>query len=250
MQRRIQQTNSYRQTVHNREQVNKVLLLIRQQTSQSFSAAFFIVGQNHRTHIGNTVCIKEHMFRTSQTDTFGTKVASLLGIFRRFGISTDFHRFDFVNPSHQLAEITRHFYLNSRNFAFNNLAFGTVQRYPVAFFNNNAGLCRHRFGLIINNNVGRTGNARRTHTACNNRRVRSHTAARCNNALRSMHTADIFRRSFVTDKDYFFTSASPFFSIFRIKYGTTYSSSWRSRKTGCDNFLFGFRIKHRVQQLV
>jgi len=65
-----------------------------------------------------------------------------------------------------------------------------------------------------------------------------------------MHTADVFRRSFVTDKNNFFAFGSPGFGIFSIKDGTADGSSRRSRQTSGNNFFLGFRIKHRVQQLV
>ena len=163
VQRRIKQTNRYRQTVHNFEQVFEILLLVRQQTSQSLTAAFFVLRQNHGAHIRNSVSIKEHMFCTSQTDTFGTKIASCLSVFRCFGVSANTHGADFVNPAHQLTEVTAVcISFNCRNLAFDNLAFSTIQRYPVTFVNNNAGLGCHCLFGIINCNVGRTGNARCT----------------------------------------------------------------------------------------
>ena len=94
------------------------------------------------------------MFGTSQTDTFGTEVAGSLRIFRRFGIGTNAHGADFINPAHQLTEVAGvGISLNRRNFAFDNLAFGTVQRNPVTFFDNNAGLGSHGLLGIINGNI-------------------------------------------------------------------------------------------------
>ena len=96
----------------------------------------------------------------------------------------------------------------------------------------------------------RTGNAGSTHTAGNNRRVRGHTAASRNQTLGSMHTADIFRRSFQTNQDNFFALGSPSFGIFSRKDGLTDGSARRSGQTGCDYFFRSFGIQHRVQQLI
>ena len=190
------------------------------------------------------------MFGTGQTNTLSAEIASLFSIFRSFGIGADFHGFDFVNPRHQLAEVAGHFNRNGRNLAFDNLAFAAVQRYPVAFFNNGAGLGGHGFVFVADGNVMRTGNARRTHTAGNNGRVRGHAAAGGNNALGSMHAANVFRTCFITDKDNFFAFGSPSFGIFGIKDGTADGSAGAGRQTGSDNFLRSLRIQHRVQQLV
>ena len=134
------------------------------------------------------------MFCSGQTDTFSTKFQSLFSISRCFGISANMHGANFINPTHKATKITGIcISLNSRNFTFNNLTFTAVQRHPIAFFNASTRLCCHGFSGIINCNIRRTGNARRTHTTSHNGCVRSHTAACGNNTFRSVHTANIFR---------------------------------------------------------
>ena len=87
------------------------------------------------------------MFGTSQTDTLSTKVTSSLSIFRSFGIGANFQSADFINPAHQFTEVTAvGISFNGRNLTFNDLAFGTVQRYPIAFVNDNAAISGH--GLL------------------------------------------------------------------------------------------------------
>ena len=190
------------------------------------------------------------MFGTSQTNTLSTECQSLFSVSRCFSVSANVHCADFINPAHKCTEVTGHRCAYSRNFALNDLTFSTVQRYPIAFFNYNAAFCRHCFRFVVNSDVCRTRYARSTHTASNHSSVRSHTAASSNHTLRSVHTADIFRRSFVTDKDNFFTFSCPSFCIFGAEYGTTHSSTRRCRQTVSNNFFIGFRVQHWVQQLV
>ncbi len=78
MQRRIEQTNGYRQVLHGFENTFKVGTLDREQLLERFAAAFFVVGQDHFAHGFDAVTFEEHMFGTAKADSFCTEITGNL----------------------------------------------------------------------------------------------------------------------------------------------------------------------------
>ena len=62
MQRRVQQTNGYRQARHDSKQLGKVLFLHWQQLIQRLFAPGLFYRHDHLAHGHNTIFVKEHMF--------------------------------------------------------------------------------------------------------------------------------------------------------------------------------------------
>ena len=132
------------------------------------------------------------MFRTRQTDTFGTEITRLFGIFRCFGVRLYRQFFDFINPFHQRAEVSGQFNRYCRNLAFDNLALGAVNGNPVTFADNRTAGGLHSLGFIVDFDVRTARHTGRSHSACNHRRVRCHTATRRDNPLGRVHTRNVF----------------------------------------------------------
>ena len=61
MQRRIEQTDSYRQTVHGAEEPNKVRTLHGKQLLERGAAILFVIRQNHGPHVRNAILGEEHV---------------------------------------------------------------------------------------------------------------------------------------------------------------------------------------------
>ena len=106
VQRRIEQTNSYRTTFHSLEDTLKVSLLVRQYLGQSLATSFRIFCEDHLTHSFNFFTFKKHMFRTAKTDTYSTKVASYAGIMGSICIGTYLKFRILISQIHQFSKIS------------------------------------------------------------------------------------------------------------------------------------------------
>ena len=73
MQRRIEQTNGYRQAGHLAKDADEVAALQRQQFLQRFLASADAVRKNHLAHCGQSLIAKEHVLSATQADAFGAK---------------------------------------------------------------------------------------------------------------------------------------------------------------------------------
>ena len=109
-------------------------------------------------------------------------------------------------------------------------------------------------GLVvrIDNQFLASGNAAGTHAARNDRRVRGHAAAGCQDTLSGLHAFDILRRSLETDKNNLLALRSPFLGILRREDDLAACSARSSRKALADQFclLQSFLIKGSVKQCI
>ena len=235
MQRRIEQTDIHRTTVHCLEDALEVSFLIRQQFIKSFLTSFFVSSQDHFTHGDDLLVVEEHVFCTAQTDTYCTEVTCHLSVMRSISIGTYFQTGIFVTQAHQFGEITGKFGCFGNNFSLVNFTGTAVQRKEVTFFQqytvNFYGTC-----LIVYIDSACTGYTAFTHTSCHNCSVRSHTAASCQNTFSYGHTGQVFRRCFNTNQYDTTSVCTPFGSIFCEEDDLTACSTRRSRKTTCQDF--------------
>jgi 23S rRNA (uracil-5-)-methyltransferase RumA len=148
MQRWVEQTYVDRQSVHGLEDFLEVGFLVRQQFVEGFLAAFHVLSQNHFTHSYNLFVVEEHVFRTAQTDTYGTESTGILCVARCVGIGTDFQTGIFVAEFHQFGKVTRQFSRLSRNFSGIYISVGSVDGDVVTFFQYDS-VNFHRTGLVV-----------------------------------------------------------------------------------------------------
>ena len=249
VERRIQEPDGNRVAFQSFIQSFKVALLHRFDLSQSSFSFFNGVRADHFTECCDSVSFEEHVFGTAQTDTFSTQFTSLLRISRSICIGTNLHGSVLVCPAHNSAECTSDRSINSRDDTVIDVTSRTVDRDIVAFCEGLAS----QFKLLVffvHLDVAATGYAASTHTTSNNGSVRSHTATNSQDTLRSLHTGDVFRRSFQTNQNNLFALSVPSFCIISSKYNLTASSTRRSTQTLADrcSSLQSLCIELRVEQ--
>ena len=251
VQRRIEQADVNRATVHSFQNALEVGLLIWEQLSQCLFATFYGVGKNHFAHCHNLLIFEEHVFCTSKTDTLSAEVASYLSIVWSVGVGANLELGVLVAEVHKSLEVTRKFSSLGWDFAGIYLTGRTVERDVVAFVVN------HTFhfeglGLVVDVESACTRNAALTHTASHNSCVRSHTAASSEDTFSSRHTCQVFRRCFDADHDNAMAVVVPCLSVVGVEYDLTTCSTRRCRKTLCDGFCLLQRVlvEYRVKEFV
>ena len=251
VQRRIEQANRYGQPVHRFEQTFEVAALDRQQLGQRLAASGFVVGQDHFAYGLDAVAFEEHVLGTAQADTLSSEFERGLRVARRVGVRAHLQACVFVGQFHQFGEIAAHFGVDRAHFAFVDDARRSVQRNPVAFFVFFVAY-GNRAGLVVDLQVAGARNAALAHAARNDGRVRSHTAARGQNAVCGVHALQVFRRGFDADEDRLFTLFGPFFGVVGEEYDLPRSGARGGGQPLCDDVgLFQrFLVEYRVQQFV
>ena len=73
MKRRIEEADGGREAFQRLENAGEVGALEWQELSEGFAAALFIRGENHLAHRINTIALKEHVLRASESDAAGTE---------------------------------------------------------------------------------------------------------------------------------------------------------------------------------
>src|SRR5690554_493070 len=100
MQRRIQQTNSYRQTLHGLEDAFKVAFLERQKLSQCCFPSGGVIGKDHLPHEGRAIAFKEHVLSTAQSNAFSAKIKGSLTVMGCVSIGSDTEGSKLISPLH------------------------------------------------------------------------------------------------------------------------------------------------------
>ena len=121
MQRRIEITDGYRQSVHCLINALKVTTLHRQQLGKCFSSLSFGFGYDHFAHSLDAVTLKEHMLGTHQTDSLSPEGYCLCCILRCVSIRSDLQRTNLIRPFHKAFKITGNLCRNRFDFTSVNI---------------------------------------------------------------------------------------------------------------------------------
>ncbi len=73
VQRRVEQLDRDRQSLHDLEQPDEVLALHRKKFRERRAAALLIISENHFAHGENPVFIEKHVLGAAEADAFGAK---------------------------------------------------------------------------------------------------------------------------------------------------------------------------------
>ena len=251
VQRRIEQSHRNRIALHNLEQTFEVAALHREQLGQSHATAGLIVGQNHLANGLDTVALEEHVLGTAQADTLGAECEGLFCILRRIGIGTNLQYRIFRSQIHQFCEVAAQVGSLRCNLSEVNLSGRTVKRDPVALLDNRIA-DMDRTGLVVDLQLAGTRDAALAHTACNDSRMRGHTAALGQDTCRVEHTLQILGRGFDTHQNRLLSLFGEFLGILGEEYDRSGSGTRRGRKSLDQNLgiLDGALVEYRVQQLV
>ena len=169
------------------------------------------------------------MLCTAKSDTFCPKLSCLYSILWCISIGPNFKFSELVSPCHDTSKLTTDCSIYSRNDSVVNSTCRTIYRNLVAFV-----IClsskNKLLVLLIHIDCRTSGYAACTHTSCNYCSVACHTAANSKYTLCRLHTLNIFRRCFKSNKYNLLSSCVPFLSILSSKYNLTAGSSWRCSK--------------------
>ena len=246
VQGRVKQPDCHRQSVHDREQFDKILPLHWQQFRQRRTSALRVIRENHFPHRHNPLALEEHMLRPAQPDAFRSEMPRRLRIQRRFGIRPHFHAPHAIRPPHQGCEFTGEFRFQHVHLAQNYLSGRAVNRNPVAALQRHA-TRRHGALRIIHAQKPRARNAWLAHAACHHRRMRGHPAACRQNTFRRVHAVNILGRGFDPHENNLAPVGLGRFRLFRIQHDLTRRSTGRCRQARSDHPPLRLRVDGRVQ---
>ncbi len=256
MQRRIERADHHREAVHGLEEAGEILALHGQQLLQGFAAALFVARQNHGLHVLDAAFGEEHVLRAAEADAFGAEAAGGLGVARNIGIGAHAEAAaKFVGPTHEAGQNAgRGVGIQRVGLPGKSFAGGTVEREPVAFFQSH-GLAVDAdadFLLVFVHRDGfGAGHAGRAHAAADHRRVAGHAAARGENSLGHFHAVDIVGHGFLAHQDH-----RRAFELLDGVVGGEDDGAHRRARRGRQPLgeqrqrFLGFRIEHRMQELV
>ena len=249
VERGIQEPDGYRVAFQSFVQLFEVALLNGEDLIQSSFPFFHGVGADHFAECVDPVAFKEHVLGTAQTDTFGAQLTSLLSVGGGVGIGADFQTTILVSPAHYAAQFASDGGVHSGDDAVVDVTGGTIDGDIVAFVEFLA-TQGELLVFFIHGDFRAAGYAAGAHTTSHNGSVRGHTTTNGQNALRSFHTGDVFRRGFQTNQNYLFASSVPFFSIFCSEDDLTASSTRRSAQALAHggSSLQSSSVELRVQQ--
>ena len=183
VQRRIEQPDRDRQPAHDREQIDEVGALHRQELLQRRAPARFVVGQDHLAHGDDAVALEKHMLGAAEADALGPEGPRRAGVARRVGVGANLESARRVGPTHQGRELARERGLQHLDLADEHLPGRAVERDDDR---PSCGACAgdgHRLRRVVDADRARAGDAGLAHAARHHRRVRGHAAARGQDAL-------------------------------------------------------------------
>ena len=224
MERRIKESDCNRISFQSLVQCLEVALLIRQNLLKCCLSLLNGVRADHFAECSDSVLFKEHMLCTAETDTFCTKLSCFLCICRCVCICSYLQCSILVSPCHNSAELTSDLCINCRNLTIVNVTSCTVDRDEISLMVLFSCQCE-LLVLLVHRNVAASRYTACTHTTCNYRCVRCHTAADCKDTLRSLHTCDILWGCLKTYKDNLLASCIPVLSILCCKHNLTTCST-------------------------
>src|SRR5271156_372710 len=243
MQRRIDQADGDRESVHGFEDADEVATLERKQLVQRLDASLPIVRQDHLlngtlalvTLFGMLEIGEEHVLGAAQPDALGTEFASFARILRRVRIGADAQATDAIGPLHQYFVRLGQGRHNQWHRAFVDHAFTAVESDPLAFFNGLAA-CRHFLRRVVDFQFLRANDATLAPATGHHGGVTGLAARGGEDALRDRHATDIFGAGLATHQNNFLTFGGPSFGFVGGENYFTDCGAGNSVDAGGDDF--------------
>ncbi len=105
----IEQANTSWQPIERAEDTFEVLLLIRQQLSQSGPSVFFLFCQDHFTNSDDAIAFKEHVLSSAKANAFSTEGNRIGNLVRLVSVGADTKCSVFVRQLHNVVVVLEHF---------------------------------------------------------------------------------------------------------------------------------------------
>ena len=220
VQRRIDEADGDRESIHRLEDADEVAALERQKLVQSFNSSFPAVGEDHFLNgalaflalLREFEVGEEHVLGAAEADAFGAEFAGLAGILRRVGIGANSESAYGVGPLHQCLICRRERWRDEIHLAGVDEALTAIERDPFAFLD---GLAAdgHGLRLIVNVELFGADDAALAPAAGDDCGVRSFTSSGGEDSLCDGHSADIFGAGFAANKNDLFALLGPFLGV-------------------------------------
>ena len=202
MQRRIEETDGDRETLHGLQGGQDVLLDVGEEFLQGGDAFCRRAAEDHLAEGEERLLVAavEHVLGAEEADALGAERAGLGGVFGGVGIGADAELFELVDELHELLELFVFAGVDGLQGAGVHIAAGAVQAEHVAFLER---LLADLEGLLdfVDLDVGGADDAALAPAAADERRVAGHAAARGEDAGGGAHAVDVFRIGLFTDHD-------------------------------------------------
>ena len=249
VQGRIQQADRDRQATHDAQNGFEVVLLHGKDLIQRFLAGFVSTGHDHPPHRHQTVLGEKHVLRAAQADALCSEATGDVGVLRRIRVAAHAQATKAVGPLHQFGKVAPEVGCHQRRLPQDNLACCAVQGQSVAGLD---GLVADAAvtGAFVDYQIAAANDATFAHAARHHRGMAGHASAGRQDALRSVHAADVFRRRFVTNEQDTGTVFVPADGVLRREHGLAACRPGRSRQPSSQHLQRSLRVNHRMQQLV
>eukprot|EP00982_Pelagococcus_subviridis_P013843 31285-Pelagococcus_subviridis.AAC.9 len=200
VQRRIEQPNRDRHSVHRAKDPVKVAPLERQQIVQRRLAIARQRRHDHPSHGAYALArAEEHVLGAHEPYALRAVDACRRRVLRRVRVGEHAQRPKLVHPGHEDVEVAADRGRRELRLAADDLAGRAVQRQPVALVELDAAQ-RQPPVLFVDDELAASGHARLSPPARDDGGVRGHPAARGEDSLRGVHPADVLRRHDLPDR--------------------------------------------------
>ena len=251
MERRIQQADGHRATLHGLVDGLEVTLLHGLELLERLLALLQGLGNDHLADGGDAVGIKEHVLGTAQANALGAEVHSLLGVLGGVGVGAHLERAVLVSPAHEAAELTGDGGLGGGDGFAVNVAGGAVDGDPVAFLVDLAGQLKLLVGLVHLDGAA-AGDAAGAHAAGDDGGVRGHAAADGEHALGVVHALDVLGRGLQAHQDDLVSLLGPLGGVVGVEDDLAAGGAGGSGETLSHGLglLEGFHVKLGMEEAV
>ena len=249
VQRRVEQPDRHRQTVHDPEELDEIPALHRQQLGERGAAAGFVVGEDHFAHRENAVGVEKHVLGAAEPDALGSEGARGLGVARRFRVGAHAEPPRLVGPAHQPRKAAGHLGLDSRDFSRHHLAGAAVDGDPVSR-RECPPVGKHHLVFRVDPHRPGAGHAGPPHAARNHRRMARHAAPRREDTARRMHSVNVLGTGLATHQDDRLPFRGRLLGGIGGKDDPAGGRAGRGRQAARDHVAVGIGIERRMQQLL
>ncbi len=256
MERRVDESNDDRITVHGPEESCEVLALVRKEGEGQFLSLFLIIREDHALHDREPLLLEEHVLGAAEADSSGSVGTGTLRIRGVVGIGPHIELAPIISPSEEFREPgivdVRDLRLHH---ADEHLTGGSVDGEPVSFVDNDIADA-HRPLLEIDVEFGCTDNGRLSELTSNESGVARPSAPRGNDSVGSEHAVHVVRLRLGPAQYHIFAVLRPCFSEIGIECDHAHSGTGRDVESqsdlpiACDGRLFRFGVELWVEEEV
>ena len=264
VQRRVEQPDGHRKTIHGLEDPLEVGPLHGKQLVERAAAPGLIVRHDHLAHRRDALTLEEHVLRAAQADALGAEASRLPRVVRRVGVGAHLQAARVVRPRQDLVVGLEDGRRRGRQFAQHDphhlaglggdvagehRAGGPVERQPVAFAHLRA-VHREHPVVDVHRQRGAPHHRALAHAARHHGGMAGHPAPRGQHGARRHDAVEVVGCGFFSHQDDVLALPAAHLGDVGVEDGDTTGRARTRRQPGRDRPLSGCCVDDRVQQLV